>query len=72
MKEQALEKEEMPTMIIEEIKRVISTGYAFPVTSNTSRTREKLELRPVKLYDGLSVLAKKTGLLALLEAYKEE
>ncbi|MCW4050557.1 MAG: hypothetical protein NWE89_12565 [Candidatus Bathyarchaeota archaeon] len=71
MKEQALQGGHAPQSIIGELMQVITTGYAFPITPNTTRQRERLGLEPVKLNHELGIIAEKTGLLELLNSLKE-
>lgn len=72
MKEQALQSGHAPGAIIAELKQVITTGFAFPITSSTTRQRERLGLEQVKLNEGLAIIAEKTGLLELLSKLEEE
>ena len=59
--------------IVNEIKSVIGTGYAFRVTDYSERQREELGLKQIKLeFDELGVIAEKTGLLKLFAQYEEE
>ena len=71
MKEQALQEGHAPDSVTAELMQVITTGYAFPITSNTTRQRERLGLKPFELNDKLSIIAEKTGLLKLLKKLKE-
>jgi len=59
--------------IVNEIKSVIGSGYAFPVTDYSERQREELGLQPIKLeFNELGIIAEKTGLLGLLALYEED
>ena len=71
MKEQALQEGSAPKSILGELEQVISTGYAFPITTSTIRLRESLGLDPVKENEELGIIAEKTGLLRLLKELKE-
>jgi heterodisulfide reductase subunit C len=48
MKEKAYQKGLAPALMTGEIKQVLETGYAFPVTANTIRLRELLELQHIE------------------------
>lgn len=71
MKEQALHEGYALKSITDELELVISTGYAFPLTPNTTRQREHLGLSPIKINDELIIIAARTGLLDLLKELKE-
>ena len=47
MKEKAYQKGLVPELMLGELKQVLDTGYAFPVTPNTIRLRESLELKQI-------------------------
>lgn len=72
MKAQALKEGYAPDSITSEMQQVIETGYAFPITPNTHRQRETLNLPPVKTTDALRIIAEKTGLMEILDSLKEE
>lgn len=67
LKSMALEEGHAPEMVLGEMRLVLSTGYAFPITANTTRQREALGLPPLEESDELKVIAEKTGLLSVLE-----
>jgi len=67
MKQRALETGNAPDSIKQEIKQVISTGYAFPVTSHTSKTRKSLGLKELLPNKELKIIANKTGIMDLLQ-----
>ena len=71
MKEQALQDGHAPVSITAELVQVITTGYAFPITSNTIRQRDRLGLEPLILNEELTVIAEITGLLELLSKLEE-
>ena len=58
--------------IVNEVKSVIGTGYAFRVTDYSERLREELGLTQIKLeFDELGVIGEKTGLFEILAQYEE-
>ena len=72
MKETAIKKGNIPDLIVGEIEQVLETGLAFPLSSRTTRDREKLELPPLKTTGELSIIAEKTGLLRIIKKLREE
>jgi len=60
-------------MIVGEIKQIVSTGYAFPLTGASSRQREKLGLAALTQgsEEDLKRISEKTGLVAKLQRYEE-
>lgn len=67
MKESALEEGKAPEAITGEIRQVLETGFAFPITGRTTRDRAKHGLTPIEPVGDLMHIAEKTGLLALLK-----
>jgi heterodisulfide reductase subunit C len=61
MKQQAFREGLAPESILAEMKQVVTTGYAFPITSNTAKQREALNLEPLKVNTSLINLATKLG-----------
>ena len=73
LKAQSFEEGRAHPMIVGEIKQIVSTGYAFPLTGSSSRQREKLGLEPLTQgsEDDLRRISEKTGLVAKLQKYEE-
>lgn len=59
-------------LISGEVDQIVKTGYAFPLTSASSRQRERLELEPMEIVSAaeLEKLAVRTGLLEVLKKYR--
>ena len=73
LKAQAFDEGRAHPMIVGEIKQIITTGYAFPITGASSRQREKMgldALTQTSLQD-LNSISKKTGLVDKLKKYAE-
>jgi heterodisulfide reductase subunit C len=66
-KQEALKKGKALSSIYEEIVQVITTSFAFPITSNTIRLRKNNNLPELVIIDELNVIAEKTGLSKILE-----
>jgi heterodisulfide reductase subunit C len=66
-KQEAVKIGKAPPSIYEEIMQVITTSFAFPITSNTTRLRKKNNLPELVIIDELQVIAEKTGLSTILE-----
>lgn len=73
MKAQAFQRGLMHTVMLGEIENVLSTGYAFPLTSSAARQREKLGLEPLPTASAeeLMRIAEETGLARGLRRIKE-
>jgi heterodisulfide reductase subunit C len=72
-KSESFEKGYAHPGIVGEVEQIISTGFAFPITSSTIRTRERMGLDTIQSApEEIKVIARKTGLLDKLEALKEE
>jgi heterodisulfide reductase subunit C len=56
----------------EEIKQIVSTGYAFPLTRASSRQRDKLGLKSItpRSEEDLRRISVKTGLVVKLQRYE--
>ena len=67
IKQLAVKKGKAPNSIYEEINQISQTGYAFPLTPNTIRRRNQIELDEIELIEEIQIIAKKTGLKKLLE-----
>ena len=73
LKAQSFEEGQAHPMIVGEIKQIVSTGYAFPLTGASSRQREKLGLAALTQgsEEDLKRISEKTGLVAKLQRYEE-
>jgi len=72
LKAQSFEEGRAHPMIVGEIKQIVSTGYAFPLTKASSRQREKLGLKAItqRSEEVLRKISVKTGLVVKLQRYK--
>ncbi len=72
LKAQSFEEGRAHPMIVGEIKQIVSTGYAFPLTTASSRQREKLGLEALTQgsEEDLRRISEKTGLVAKLQRYE--
>jgi len=72
IKKKAFDKGNSHAGIIGEVDAIISTGFAFPITSRTGRTREGLGLEAFEPdAEDIKIIAEKTGLLEKIEKIKE-
>jgi heterodisulfide reductase subunit C len=72
LKAQSFEEGRAHPMIVSEIKQIVSTGYAFPLTRASSRQREKLGLEAItpRSEEDLRRISVKTGLVLKLQRYE--
>ena len=72
LKAQAFDEGSLHPMILGEIRQIISTGYAFPLTGASYRQRERLGLDAIvqETDEELRRISEKTGLLRKLERYE--
>ncbi|MBS7619346.1 hypothetical protein KEJ21_01685 [Candidatus Bathyarchaeota archaeon] len=73
MKSQAFEMGLAPSLIMSEVENILTTGYAFPISSVTLRLREELHLEPLqmKAIEDLRILSSKTGFIDKMLKAKE-
>jgi heterodisulfide reductase subunit C len=73
IKEKAFESGLAHDVAFNEVEQIISTGYAFQLSSATERQRSSLGLKPLSTKSGeeLKILSVKTGLDAKLRKNKE-
>jgi len=73
MKAQAFQREHMHPVMLGEVENVLSSGYAFPLTSSAARRREELGLEtlPTAAAGDLMRIAEETGLALRLRRIKE-
>jgi heterodisulfide reductase subunit C len=69
LKEYAMKRGTVNPMIKAEVKQILSTGYALPITNATDRQRQSLNLKPVPMQAAaeLAKIAAKTGLAKMLK-----
>ena len=72
LKASALEQGRAPYIITEEMRQIIESGYAFPLTRTSRRLRDEVGMEPLSpmVAEELKILARMTGLLDKLEADK--
>lgn len=66
-KKQALKNMNAPRQIYDELRLVMNTGYAFPITSNSKRQRRQNKLPEISIIEQIKLIMQKTGLSVLLE-----
>jgi heterodisulfide reductase subunit C len=67
MKMKAFAEADAPSSIVSEMKQVLETGYAFPITSNTVNQRESLGLDPLEAEPVLMPFASRLGVDKLIK-----